>query len=138
MNYFKTNLKYLRIQKGLSLENIADIIGLKGKSGVFAYESGLAEPPIEKLLKLSEVYEVSIDTLIKKNLSNGEVGWEQELMNRIKRIETPYKFNGYCKCVGTNNDKMYTGFEGGDPRCRFCGKKLGATAVKAVTPKRKN
>ena len=91
MNYIKTNLNYLRIKKGLSHEQMAKALGLAGKSAYFAYEKGVASPKIEGLLKLSDFFEVSVDSLIKKDLSAGQVGWEEELRRRIEKLEIKTK-----------------------------------------------
>ena len=62
------NLKLLRKKRGFSMEEMAKILRLKGKSSYFAYESGTANPKLQTLIILSELYKVSIDDLIKINI----------------------------------------------------------------------
>ena len=56
-------LKETRIDKGLTQEEVADRIGLT-RQAVSAYESGKRQPGIDILMKLAEVYEVSIENLL--------------------------------------------------------------------------
>lgn len=56
-------LKEARIDKGLTQEEAADRIGVT-RQAVSAYESGKRQPGIDMLMKLAEVYEVSIENLL--------------------------------------------------------------------------
>ena len=56
-------LKEARIDKSLTQEEVADRIGLT-RQAVSAYESGKRQPGIDILMKLAEVYEVSIENLL--------------------------------------------------------------------------
>jgi len=56
-------LKETRIDKGLTQEEVADRIGMT-RQAVSAYESGKRQPGIDILMKLAEVYEVSIENLL--------------------------------------------------------------------------
>lgn len=64
INNLSDNLKTLRLNKGYSLAEIADLIGLKGKTSYYAYEINKAEPGIDRLIKLANIFGVSIDELI--------------------------------------------------------------------------
>jgi transcriptional regulator with XRE-family HTH domain len=68
MNFLASNLKILRKRKQLTQEDAAQQIGIKRVS-LNSYENGIAEPPIEILIKLSNFYNLNIDTLIKVDLS---------------------------------------------------------------------
>lgn len=63
MSGIHTYLKETRIDKGLTQEEVADKIGLT-RQAVSAYESGKRQPGIDILMKLAEVYEVSIENLL--------------------------------------------------------------------------
>lgn len=56
-------LKSLIIQNGYSQKQVADILDISA-SVLSGYESGEKTPSIEKLLKLSALYQVSIDWLL--------------------------------------------------------------------------
>lgn len=63
MSSIHSYLKETRIDKGLTQEEVADRIGLT-RQAVSAYESGKRQPGIDILMKLAEVYEVSIENLL--------------------------------------------------------------------------
>lgn len=59
------NLKILRIRSGRTLENVAEIIDVSRQT-VSKWESGESYPDIEKCVKLSRLYNVSLDALVNK------------------------------------------------------------------------
>ena len=59
------NLKVLRIRSGRTLENVAEIIDVSRQT-VSKWESGESYPDIEKCVKLSRLYNVSLDALVNK------------------------------------------------------------------------
>jgi transcriptional regulator with XRE-family HTH domain len=62
-NIFGERLKVLRKEKGLSLEEIGNVIGA-GKSLIHAYEQGKSEPGMRASYKLARFFNVSLDWLI--------------------------------------------------------------------------
>lgn len=62
------NIKFLRKKFGFTQETFAEAIGIK-RSLVGAYEEGRADPRLNNLLKMSDVFNVSVDTLITKDVS---------------------------------------------------------------------
>ena len=90
-NILGNNIRFLRVSNGFTLEWTAEKLGLNGKSSIHGYEVGFASPKIDTLIKMSQLFEISIDTLIKKDLSKGEIGWEIELIKRIEKIESKIK-----------------------------------------------
>lgn len=69
VNHLKTNLKYLRKKMGLTQDNMAEHLGLSYRGSYFAYEKGIAEPPIDKLIKLCDLFDVTADILIRRDLA---------------------------------------------------------------------
>ncbi len=65
------NIKFLRKQQGYTQEQFAELIGIK-RSLVGAYEEGRADPRLNNLVKMSEVFDVSLDALISKDVSSEE------------------------------------------------------------------
>nr|DAW24589.1 MAG TPA: helix-turn-helix domain protein [Caudoviricetes sp.] len=63
---FKDMLKYLREQKGLSQEKLAELTQLS-KSAISMYENGNREPKFETLETLADFFNVDMNTLLDKN-----------------------------------------------------------------------
>lgn len=59
-------IKIYRENKNMTQYEIAEILGVKPAT-VSKYESGTLEPNIESLKKLAELFEVSIDELLKED-----------------------------------------------------------------------
>jgi transcriptional regulator with XRE-family HTH domain len=62
------NIKFLRKKEGYTQDTFANVIGIK-RSLVGAYEEGRADPRLKNLLKMSEVFGVSVDIIISKDVS---------------------------------------------------------------------
>lgn len=83
------NIKYLRTQKGLSQDYIADKLGYKSFTTIQKWESGVSEPPITKLKELATILNTDIDDLANKDLTRP---YTQQLKQRdekdiAKRLE---------------------------------------------------
>lgn len=75
MSILSDRLRALRIQNNYSQQELADKLNVN-RSTVTLYETGVNEPPIEKLNKLSILYNVSIDYIIgKTNYKNELDAW---------------------------------------------------------------
>ena len=62
------NLKYLRLKNNYSQDEIAELFGYKSYTTVQKWEMGIAEPSVDKLRKLSEIYKVSMNDLLTRDL----------------------------------------------------------------------
>ena len=81
---FQERLLQLRKQKGFSQETLAERMGVS-RQAVSKWESGLSNPDINNLVLLSEIFEVSLDELIK-----GEAPRDSEKEETIKVVEVPW------------------------------------------------
>ena len=68
MTKIAKNIRVLRDLKKLSQEQLAEELGIN-RSRLGAYEEGRNEPPIEILISLSSFFQISIDALIRGDLS---------------------------------------------------------------------
>lgn len=68
MTLISNNLKFLRKRNHWTQEQCADHLGIK-RSLLGAYEEGRADPPLENLLKIAEVFHLSVDELVVTDLS---------------------------------------------------------------------
>jgi transcriptional regulator with XRE-family HTH domain len=66
--YFTSNIKILRKRKGRTQDEVAYALNLK-RSTLSGYENGVAQPGIEILISLSRYFNMSIDTLLKIDMS---------------------------------------------------------------------
>jgi transcriptional regulator with XRE-family HTH domain len=66
--YFSSNIKLLRKRMGRTQDDIAFSLDMK-RSTLSGYENGIAEPGLEALITFSRHFKISIDTLVKEDLS---------------------------------------------------------------------
>ena len=59
----KENLKLFRKQAGIGQAKLADMIGISPKT-VSHWETGYTEPSVDELIKLADIFDVSIDELV--------------------------------------------------------------------------
>lgn len=74
MPVYVTNLRSLRKKQGLTQENMAGLLGYRGKQGYNAIENGKAKPSVEVLEKLADFFGVTMDQLLKTDLKKEERG----------------------------------------------------------------
>ncbi|WP_375578292.1 helix-turn-helix transcriptional regulator [Marivirga tractuosa] len=68
MSKYGENIKKIRSVRGLTQSQLADVIDVS-RGVISSYEEGRAEPKIETIIKTAEVFQVTIDTLLKKNIT---------------------------------------------------------------------
>ncbi len=91
--YFATNIKYLRLKHGYTQRELGKMIDLtQGK--IASYEGGKGTPRFENLIKLKEIFEVTLDELVFQDLikyppGSKKVNFHQnvEILNVIGRLE---------------------------------------------------
>jgi transcriptional regulator with XRE-family HTH domain len=66
--YFTSNIKILRKRKGRTQDDVAFALNLK-RSTLSGYENGVAQPGIEILIAFSGYFNMSIDTILKMDMS---------------------------------------------------------------------
>ena len=62
------NIRFLRKKKGWTQEKFSKKIGIK-RSLVGAYEEGRSDPRLNNLLKMCEVFKISLDNILKKDFT---------------------------------------------------------------------
>ncbi|MDQ3535701.1 MAG: LexA family transcriptional regulator [Bacteroidota bacterium] len=71
MSIISSNLKHIRKIHNLTQEQFAEKLGIK-RSLLGAYEEGRADPRLNNLLNIANVFNVSVDEIISKDLRNHE------------------------------------------------------------------
>ena len=66
--HLSSNIRFLRKRKRYTQSTLADTLGIK-RSNVNNYENGTAVPPVNILIALSDLFHLSIDTLLRIDLS---------------------------------------------------------------------
>lgn len=69
MSYLASNLRFLRKQKGITQNDLADQLDVQ-RTMISAYEDGRSEPKLATLTKLSEILEVGIEELLDHDIEN--------------------------------------------------------------------
>ena len=63
MNKISTNIKLLRIEKGINQEQLAEQLHVT-RQAVSSWETGKTQPDIEMLTRIAEYFDVSVERLI--------------------------------------------------------------------------
>jgi transcriptional regulator with XRE-family HTH domain len=66
--YLSTNIKFLRKRRRLTQNDLAESLNIK-RSSINNYENGTTIPPVSTLIDLSDLFHLSVDTLLRINLS---------------------------------------------------------------------
>lgn len=66
---FSSNLRYLRKERGMSQDELADRLGYKSFTTIQKWESGVSEPSVSTLKVIANIFGVSMDQMINQNLS---------------------------------------------------------------------
>ena len=90
-SFIGENIKKIRMAKNISQADFAKIFSL-ARPSVGAYEEGRSEPKIETIIQIANYFRLSIDTLLRRELSVSEIyslGTVNQKLNRAHRIENP-------------------------------------------------
>lgn len=95
MNFFKTNLKYLHKTFGLTQADIAVQVN-KLNTTIGNWESGLSEPGIEDLIKLSRFFDIKLDILLLVNIEKNKLITDDHIIEFAKKgkfKKNPVEYN---------------------------------------------
>lgn len=96
------NITYLRNMRGWDQGQLAERLDVK-RNSVSNYENNVSRPDYETLIKLSRIFDISLDALITKDLSvkeydlalmkaqEGETAYGKSLIDRIRDLEKRVK-----------------------------------------------
>ena len=68
MKILQNNIRYLRRKKGMTQQEFAEFLGIT-RSALGAYEEGRARPGFDLLGRLCEVFDLTLDALVRSDLS---------------------------------------------------------------------
>lgn len=72
MKTLGTNIRYLRLARNMQQDQLAKMLGFKTFTTIQKWETDLANPNLETVAKLAEIFGVTIDDLVNKDCSNLE------------------------------------------------------------------
>ena len=87
-NYISNNIKFLRLQKGLTQEELATVVN-KSRVLISQWESDSREITTEDIIKLSDYFNIPMDELVGKDLRNQTqkpLSQREVLFNKTKNI----------------------------------------------------
>lgn len=84
MNSLPINLRKLRAIHGYSQEGISEKINVS-RSTYSRYESGVIEPPLQTLIQLADIYNVSLDSMVDREFP--EFINDEVVQNAIHEVE---------------------------------------------------
>lgn len=67
MEKFGEKLRILREKKGLTVRELAIILGIKSHSHIVGLEAGKHNPSADLIIKIADFFEVSTDQLMRDN-----------------------------------------------------------------------
>ena len=85
MNHLATNIRYLRKQKALTQEQLAQHIGIK-RAAMGAYEEGRSEPRLSTLTMLCQYFKIRMDQLVLRDLTTAPSEQEVDVEGRQLRV----------------------------------------------------
>ncbi len=87
-SFIGDNIKKIRMAKNISQAEFANLFELS-RASVGAYEEGRSEPKIETIIQIANTFSLSIDVLLKRELTVGEIysfGLVNEKLNRAHNM----------------------------------------------------
>ena len=109
MHVLGKNIRFLRKQFPVTQSKLASLIG-KGQTTIGNWENGISEPSIEELLILSNYFDISLDLLIKVDLSLTNYQVEGRRKEEVAAQVPPVRYDQTTEkenLVGENEDLSY-------------------------------
>lgn len=100
------NIKYLRNKLKFSQQDLADKLGVP-RSSLSDYERGHTQVSIENLIKLSDIFNVKIDDLLRSNLSHRDLEILRNKDLRVLAISVDAENNSNIELVDTKAEAGY-------------------------------
>jgi transcriptional regulator with XRE-family HTH domain len=103
-SYFSGNLKFLRERKAQSQEKLSTMLGVT-RSQLSAYEKGQTKnPTLDMMMKVSEYFKISLDILVKVDLTKVTALKIQEYESRSDRDIAGKELRVIVTTVNVNNN----------------------------------
>jgi transcriptional regulator with XRE-family HTH domain len=100
------NLKYLRKRAKISQQEFAEIMEV-GRTTVGDYERGRTEPPLNLLIRMADYFDVTVDALIRKNISHQDLEIIRNKDFKVLAISVDKNNEGNIELVDTKASAGY-------------------------------
>ena len=126
--YFASNIKFLRRRRGRTQDDVASALQMK-RSTLSGYENGVAQPGIEALVAFSGYFGISLDTMLKVDLTHlsesqmGELerGYDAYIRGSNLRVLTTTVNTDNRENIELVNEKAKAGYTTGYADPEFIG-----------------
>jgi transcriptional regulator with XRE-family HTH domain len=126
--YFASNIKFLRKRRGRTQDDVASALQMK-RPTLSGYENGVAQPGIEALVVFSGYYNISLDTMLKIDLTRlsesqlGELerGYDAYIKGSNLRVLTTTVTPDNSENIELVNEKARAGYTTGYADPEFIG-----------------
>lgn len=95
-------IKEIRKEKELKQRELADKVGVSVQT-ISGYETGYSQPPLEMMIKIADVLEMSIDYLVGRSDDIGNIEINSKLSsieNKIVAILISLPYEKQCQVLG--------------------------------------
>ncbi|HBB90331.1 MAG: hypothetical protein A2X22_11480 [Bacteroidetes bacterium GWF2_49_14] len=99
--HIQSNIKFLRKRRGRTQDEVSGFLNMK-RSTYAGYENGVAEPGIEELKLFSDYFRISMDTLVRVNLS----GLSESQLSQLESGFDVYVKGTGLRILATTVDKQ--------------------------------
>ena len=94
---FSNNLRYLRKQRGISQDALANKLGYKSFTTIQKWESGVSEPSVSTLKIIANIFGVSMDQMINEDLS--DLSQPSSSAPELELTEQEARLVGICRSL---------------------------------------
>ena len=81
------NIRYLRMDKGYSRKQFADMLGYRSATTVDKWERAIIIPPVPLIIRIADMFEVSVERLLLYDLSSDKKGYDESTCLTPKEID---------------------------------------------------
>jgi transcriptional regulator with XRE-family HTH domain len=107
VNYFKTNLKYIRKRFDITQSELA--LQLKtGQSTIASWENGHNDPDVENLINIHQTLAISIDTLLTVDMKNGNLITDADVKHFKQNGNLSWNLSGNLKAKKIQFEPLVT------------------------------
>ncbi|HBA68422.1 MAG TPA: hypothetical protein DCZ40_03595, partial [Lachnospiraceae bacterium] len=80
------NIQYLRKQKKITQEQLAEMMSVSRQT-ISKWEADEAIPELDKIVALSDLFACKLDTMIKEDMSAGDVVYSEIIVKKVKAFQ---------------------------------------------------